>query len=1020
MRSRNVLALIAAAALVASSASRAHADSISVGFESPSYTTGSINGQNGWGGTQVCQGGANANAGCLAASECPGGTCAPIPVNGSIDQAVTSADAHSGTQSYRESSAYTSGSFGDQVFGPSLTDRAGEPGSTAAGFAGGTLQPRFTSTMWFKSATGAVQDGHVVISPDRGDGARMSWIQVSDNVADPTPTCSDSGNPCVTNADCPGYTCLADGRHGLSVSFYDYREPANILDCGGGEDAENKCFMFQTVAANLSRNAWHRIDVEMEFYDGKANDVVRVSVDGGPGIRSTSWEDYFPNNQSFQFPTDPPPVDSLLFRVGGSAEGSAGAGFLFDDVTYASTPCQAATRFVATSGDDTFNDCRDSGSPCQTVQHGVDVACVGDTVQVGAGTFAEQVHVPKSLTIVGAGAASTTLLAPASLPSGGDVLQIDGPSVAVDVSAITVSGPGASGCNSINAGIHVMNGAQGNLHDLTVADIRDNPLSGCQNGRGIRVGDSGSPASAVIHNATIVNYQKNGIDVRNAASTVNAHDNVVTGPGATPLIASNGVVVVSAAVSIANNTVSGNECNHASCGADPVNDTQSCGILLIDPASGTAVSGNTISGNDIGVYNSSSITTPISGNQLSGNRYEGILLDQGDAAVASNSVQGGNIGVALISFAGNTGNSSGTLTCNHIEGAGVGIELIDDGGDGFLPVLSGQTNSITGNGTGLQNTTATSQTFKNNWWGCVSGPNNAGCDTVSGPAVIAPVATSVPACVSCNSNADCTDGLACNGVETCNVGTHQCHAGTPVVCLGDQCNNASCVEPSGTCALTAKPDGTVCSGTPDTCSQPDTCQAGTCVDGGGGDPDHDGICSANDNCPTVYNPDQKDLDGDGIGNVCDPADAIINVTQAKLKKDTGHGKHNGLAFAKGDFLTGVYGPDDTFNASSGIGVQIVDNLGNSQTFAWPLAQCITNGSKITCRSADNTSQAKFRTLGTFSNQWRFVIKLKRRGITGPFELPVRVTISHDTGIDRTDDINTCIATAFGIKCRRGN
>jgi len=35
------------------------------------------------------------------------------------------------------------------------------------------------------------------------------------------------------------------------------------------------------------------------------------------------------------------------------------------------------------------------------------------------------------------------------------------------------------------------------------------------------------------------------------------------------------------------------------------------------------------------------------------------------------------------------------------------------------------------------------------------------------------------------------------------------------------------------------------------------------------DPDTDGIVSGYDNCPEVYNPDQSDTDGDGIGDVCD-------------------------------------------------------------------------------------------------------------------------------------------------------
>jgi parallel beta-helix repeat protein/YD repeat-containing protein len=45
------------------------------------------------------------------------------------------------------------------------------------------------------------------------------------------------------------------------------------------------------------------------------------------------------------------------------------------------------------------------------------------------------------------------------------------------------------------------------------------------------------------------------------------------------------------------------------------------------------------------------------------------------------------------------------------------------------------------------------------------------------------------------------------------------------------------------------------------------------------DTDNDGVANSADNCPNVYNPDQADMDGDGIGDVCDSdldGDGIAN------------------------------------------------------------------------------------------------------------------------------------------------
>ena len=45
--------------------------------------------------------------------------------------------------------------------------------------------------------------------------------------------------------------------------------------------------------------------------------------------------------------------------------------------------------------------------------------------------------------------------------------------------------------------------------------------------------------------------------------------------------------------------------------------------------------------------------------------------------------------------------------------------------------------------------------------------------------------------------------------------------------------------------------------------------------------DGDGIVNAQDNCPSVFNPDQADADGDGVGNVCDEGGVLVDLAVTK-------------------------------------------------------------------------------------------------------------------------------------------
>ncbi|WP_370324385.1 hypothetical protein [Euzebya sp.] len=207
-----------------------------------------------------------------------------------------------GSRALRISSADVSGSFGDHVFSSEAHYDAGE--STAEGGAGGIkgpLQDSFAAEFTLTSAVpGAEQvDQFVTVSPDRGDGARMSWVTVEDR---------------------------ADG---LAVLFNDFVSDQAPPACDTGE-----AFVQTELQSGLDRSTAHTIRIEIDTVDGVGNDVVRVLIDGALVHTGTSWEDYF--RQCEGVPTRT--VDSLLFRVGGSPDTPAldGAGFLIDDVSVVS------------------------------------------------------------------------------------------------------------------------------------------------------------------------------------------------------------------------------------------------------------------------------------------------------------------------------------------------------------------------------------------------------------------------------------------------------------------------------------------------------------------------------------------------------------------------------------------------------------------------------------------------------------------------------------------------------------
>jgi len=299
------------------------------------------------------------------------------------------------------------------------------------------------------------------------------------------------------------------------------------------------------------------------------------------------------------------------------------------------------------------------------------------------------------------------------------------------------------------------------------------------------------------------------------------------------------------------------------------------------------------------------------------------------------------------------------------------------------------------------------------------------------PAAQVQIQVKVVKAATCTLDSQCDDGFACNGLETCDLATNTCGFGTAVVC-GGQCQTGTCLEPSGTCQLV--PNGTGCAATPDVCTIPDTCQAGVCTDGGGGDADLDDLCSADDNCPADANTDQDDVDEDGAGDVCDANDAMLNVTRARIgrNKSTLVSKPNGRIKVNGDFIVDLPA-GDALDVSGGLVLRVVDNLDlDTDTLAsppsWSAADCKVklHGSGvprvIQCKSANKANVAVFRAVNPISATqpvvYKFVATLRRLAIDSPFDEPVSVTFT-EGAVDRIGTINDCLSDSSGLNCREG-
>jgi hypothetical protein len=416
------------------------ADSNTTDFEG--FTLGNVNGQDGW------------------------EKIGPFDVE-VVDASATHPSL--GSRSLRISNAVISGSFGDQTFSKPLAEAAGETTALSGGESSAPSHKFFEAEWSFASATPAAEQPglSVVASPDRGDGARMSWVQ------------------------------MADTPDGLDVNFYDYVDSTDDSTCNG-------TFVFANVADGLARDQVHTIRVVMELEEGRGNDVVDVYVNGVLAHTGTSWEDYFRDG------CDPVPagartVDSMLFRVAGAAApATAGAGFLVDDVELSSSspaPCTTECYVDAAAGSIT-NGGTGPTDALKDIQAGIDRVDAGGTVFVAAGTYPESLDINKALTLDGAGPDVVTIDASAfndySIDVRSNDVSLDGFTLTGNPTfssayGIKIAGPVPTRISNITVEDVVVNNSRRTGVDLNGVDgavIRDVEVNDVVSGNGLSTTDS--------------------------------------------------------------------------------------------------------------------------------------------------------------------------------------------------------------------------------------------------------------------------------------------------------------------------------------------------------------------------------------------------------------------------------------------------------------------------------------------------------------------------------------------------
>jgi len=409
--------------------------------------------------------------------------------------------------------------------------------------------------------------------------------------------------------------------------------------------------------------------------------------------------------------------------------------FVFVILAFAGT-ASAETFTVNETG--WWNETWDYNASSTPIQAAIDNATAGDTINVAAGTYNEQVVIDKALTLQGAG--DTTIIQPTTIPQVFNRKKVGGteslPTNAIGVATVNTETPNSVTIKNLMVdGSAVTNWGTGNknvgiFYQGTGGVIDNVTLDGGAAdtyGDAIYVSAFEETIEVEIGNCDINgNFSKNGITCNYPGLTASIHDNTVAGSGPIDNPIQNGIQIgFGATGTISNNTVSNNCWTGQSCTTsnDPTTDVEAdgaAGILLYHPSGAVEVNGNTLTGNQFGVWSvgSPSSTISIHDNSITG-------ASHGDKVFP--------VGVNVYSadqWTADKGfteeDTAGSIYNNTLHSNDYGILVRDyTTGNDVKPTITAHYNDISGNRIcGAWSNVDFDAT--NNWWGDASGPGPVG------------------------------------------------------------------------------------------------------------------------------------------------------------------------------------------------------------------------------------------------------------------------------------------------------